>query len=245
LSHVFPNVKAGYGLFSLFEINKVHQKSDGLTDENVPIERDSIALVVTDNKGKGAAYYQAKQMLEYALEVIGVTPVYRPLETDADAAYAPFEPKRSAVVSDAKTGDVLGVVGEYKKSVQKAFKTPEYTAGFEIGPRALLRSMKEVGIRYQPLSRYPGTERDICFQVSQTVSYDTITVAAEKYLAGTELITTVSPLDIYQPEEGDTKNITIRVAITSYDKTLTNSEATEITDGLIAAVIEETKGKVI
>ncbi len=247
LTHVFPNIKAGYGSFALFELNKVHQKSDGLTDEQVPVERDSLSLVISDGKGKGAAYYQAKHMLEYVLEGLGVTPAYRPLEdtTDTDAAYTPFEPKRSAIVLDAKTNEVLGVVGEYKKSVQKAFKTPEYTAGFEIGPRALLRSVKEVGIRYQPLSRYPGTERDICFQVAQGVSYSTIVGTAEQYLAKTELIIAVSPLDMYQPEAGDTKNVTIRIALTSYDKTLTNTEVTEVIDGLIAAVIEETKGKVI
>ncbi|MGH7218475.1 MAG: phenylalanine--tRNA ligase subunit beta [Candidatus Microsaccharimonas sp.] len=245
LGHVFANVKAGYGPFALFELNKVHQKSDGLTDEHVPIERDSLSLVISDGKAKGVAYYRAKHMLEYALEVLGVVPAYRPLEADVDAAYAPFEPKRSAIVFDAKTNEVLGVVGEYKKSVQKAFKTPEYTAGFEIGPRALLRSVKEVGIRYRPLSRYPGTERDICFQVAQSIPYSTIVSAAEQCLAKTELITAVSPLDMYQPEEGDTKNITIRIALSSYEKTLTNAEVTEVTDGLIAAVIEETKGKVI
>ena len=121
LTNVFANVKAGYESFALFEANKVHQKSDGLTDENVPVERDSLALVVTSAKAQGAAYYDAKWVLEYTLGVLGVVPAYLPLNED-DATYAPFEPKRSAIVIDSKTKETLGIVGEYKKSVQKCSK---------------------------------------------------------------------------------------------------------------------------
>lgn len=245
LTHVFPNVKAGYGSFALFEANKVHQKSDGTTEENVPVEKESIALVVTDAKKKGAAYYEAKRILEYAASVLGVALEYRALDGQNEAVYAPFEPKRSAIVADAITGDVLGVVGEYKKPVQKAFKTPEYTAGFEINPRKLLKSVEQVGIQYRPLSRYPGTERDICFQVKQAVSYGEIVNTAKQFLNETGLIVNVSPLDIYQPEDSDTKNVTIRVGLVSYDKTMTNDEVAGIIDGLINKVTEKTEGKVI
>lgn len=245
LSHVFANVKAGYDSFALFEANKVHQKADGLTNENVPVERDSIALVLTSTKAKGAAYYDAKTMLEYALGVLGVVPAYQPLQDHSDAMYAPYEPKRSAIVIDSKTKQTLGVVGEFKKSVQKAFKAPEYTAGFEIDPRAVLTAVNEVGFQYRPLSKYPGTERDICFQVSHAVAYDAITGPAQKILDQSGLITTLSPLDLYQPENGDVKNITIRVGLTSYEKTMTNEEVTSVINNVIQAVTEATDGKVI
>ena len=223
----------------------MHQKSDALTDENVPIERDSIALVVTDTKKSGAAYYTAKHLLEYVFEVLGVKVEYRPLDASLDATYAPYEPKRSALVADSKTGTLFGVVGEFKKSVQKAFKTPEFAAVFEIDPRKFLESSEAVGIQYQPLSRYPGTERDICFQVSRDIRYSDIVNAADAYLQTTQLISTVDPLDMYEPQEGDTKNITIRVGLSSYEKTLTNEEVTDCVNKLIDAVIDVTKGKVI
>lgn len=246
LSHVFANVKAGYESFALFEANKVHQKSDGMNDENVPIERDRIALVVARAKTEGASYYEAKHLLEYALAVLGVTVVYQPLSDDeVDATYAPFEPKRAALVIDSKTQEILGIVGEYKKSVQKAFKLPEYTAGFEIDPRELLKSTEAVGQQYQPLSRYPGTERDICFQVGQAVSYADVVTPVQQVLAETGFVSSVSPLDIYQPEGGTTKNITVRVALASYEKTMTSDEVTEIVDIIIEKVIQATEGKVI
>lgn len=245
LLHVFANVKAGYGSFALFEFNKVHQKADGLTNEDVPVERDSIALIVADAKKSGAAYYEAKRLLEYTLGVVGIDVSYRPLITETDAAYAPFEPKRSAVMVDSKTNQTLGVVGEYKKAVQKAYKLPEYTAGFEIDPRVVLESSKEVGIRYQPLSRYPGTERDVCFQVSDSTTYADVADVAKRTLAETGLIATVEPLDIYKPEETATKNITLRFKLASYEKTMTNDEVTTVMDTVIKAVIDATNGKVI
>lgn len=244
LSNVFANVKAGYGSFALFEANTVHEKGDGLNDEGVPVESDRVAFVITDSKKKGAAYYDAKRSLEYVLSTLGVRVSYRPLEGDA-AIVAPFEPKRGALIIDQRTGGVLGVIGEYKKSVQKAFKLPEYTAGFEIDPRELLESTQAVGLQYRPLSRYPGTERDVCFQVVRSVAYDEIVTPAEQVLAETGLITSVSPLDIYQPEEGDTKNITVRIALASYEKTMTNEEVTAVIDRVIEKVVEATKGRVI
>ncbi len=229
----------------MFEANKVHQKSDGLTDEHVPVERDSIALVTTNAKAKGAAYYDAKAMLEYVLTVLGVVPSYRPLESESDALYAPFEAKRSAIVTDSKTGELLGVVGEYKKSAQKSFKTPEYTAGFEINPHALLTSVSAVGFQYRPLSKYPGTERDICFQVHQSIAYSAIAGPAQEVLNNSGLIATLSPLDMYQPQEGEVKNITVRIGLTSYEKTMTNEEVATVIDKVIEEVTRNTDGKVI
>lgn len=244
VSQVFSNVKAGYGSFALFELNKIHQKSDNLTDEQVPVERDSLALVITDAKRSGDAYYSAKNILEYLVSVLGLSLVYKPL-VEASALSAPFEALRSAQVYDKATDTLLGVVGEYKKSVQKSFKLPAFTAGFEIDTHQLLVALAAVGVTYQPLSRYPGTERDICFQVAQSIAYADIVTAAEAELTNTALITTVSPLDIYELHDGNTKNITIRIALASYEKTLTNEAVNEIMDRVIKAVTDATHGKVV
>lgn len=245
LSHIFANGKAGYASFALFELNKVHQKVDGLTEENVPIERDSVALVISDVKKQGVAYYDAKRMLEYVLSSLGVIPAYQPLGAQTDALYAPFESKRSALVIDRKTGRTLGVVGEYKKAVQKAFKLPEYTAGFEIDPRELLERSKDVGIRYRPLSRYPGTERDVCFQVTKTVTYAAIADVVERTIGETGLMASFEPVDIYMPDDGDTKNITLRIKLASPHKTMTNDEATVVVARVSESVIQATNGKVV
>lgn len=244
LTLVHPNRKAGYDEFAVFECNKVHRKSAGVTEENVPVEFDSIALVLSKAKTKGDAYYDAKVYLEYVTDVLGLKLRYETLSNQSAIAAA-FEPSRSAEVFDVQSGVSLGVVGEYKKAVQKGFKLPEYTAGFEIDPRAVHEAVSRVGIRYQALSRYPGTERDICFQTPADVSFQSIVDEATAALAETDLITSVEPLDIYQAEGSGDKNNTVRIKLVSYNKTLTNEEVTAVIDRVITRVTEVTKGRVI
>ena len=244
LALVHPNRKAGYDEFAIFECNKVHRKSAGLTEEGVPVEFDSIAFVIARAKAKGDAYYDAKNYLEYVTNVLGLKLRYETL-SDSNATAAPFELVRSAAVFDANSDIFLGVVGEYKKSVQKGFKLPEYTAGFEINPRALHNAVSKIGYRYQALSRYPSSERDITFQTPAGVPFKKIIDEATLALSETELTASVEPLDIYQAEGSDEKNNTVKVKLVSYNKTLTNEEVTAVIEGVIARVIEATKGRVI
>ena len=244
LGHIQPNSKAGYDTFALFEANKVHRKTDGLNDENVPVEFDRIALVLAGSKKNGSAYYAAKAQLEYVFDSLGIVASYVPLD-ESLVLSKPYEPKRSAQVVDTVTGATLGVIGEYKKSVQKAFKLSEYTAGFEIDPRAVLEIVKTLEPQYKPLSRYPGTERDVCFQVQNSIAYSQVATAATSALARTGLIASVQPLDIYQAEGSETKNITIRIQLTSYDKTMTSEEVGQVMDEIIKSVTNETNGRVV
>jgi len=245
LAQVHGNAKAGYDIFALFEVNKVHQKSDGLTGEKVPVERHNIAYVVTDAKAQGDAYYAAKRTLEYLLRTQGISITLQPLESKDNATSLPFEPKRSAVIIRSDTGAQLGVVGEFTQAVRRAFKLPVYTAGFELDIQALAEAVTSASSSYTPLGRYPGTERDICFQVPVATLYETVVTAAANALADTRLQSTIEPIDIYQPEQGDTKNITIRIQLASYEKTLTADEIAEVIEHITQSVTAETDGKVV
>jgi phenylalanyl-tRNA synthetase beta chain len=242
---VHSNSKAGFDQFALFELNKVHSKRVGLSEDNVPKETDMLALTVT-SKSEGASYYQAKKLLDYLAASLQLEFVYTPI--DAEPGYdesAPYDYRRSAMVSDKATGEYLGIIGEYKSAVKKAFKLTDNSAGFELDPRALHKSAEAAGVKYQPLSRYPSTERDICFQVARDITYARVKSATEEGLQDSGLTTEVSPLDIYQPENGNTKNVTLRIRLTPYDKTLTGDEvagvmekvATNVTSKLGATVV--------
>ena len=245
LTHIYANIKAGYDSFALFECNKIHQKSFGLNEEAVPVEVDSLALTVTSSKHSGDAYYQAKYLLEYLCITLGVAVQYVPLREEKDGIAAPFEPLRSAEVQSVLTGEVLGVVGEYTTKVRRSFKLPEYTAGFEVRTRALLKASQKQGGVYTPLSRYPGTERDVCFQVSEETPFADIADTAAAVLAEEPYISSLEPVDIYQREGTSTKNITIRIQLASYGKTLTAEDANGVVNHVIARVIEKTEGKVV
>lgn len=246
LTHVHPNIKAGFDHFALFEINKFHTKITGLTEEKVPKELDSLGFVVASSKKKaGAAYYEAKTYLEYLQIELGLDLTFEPLEEGASYPVTdPYEPKRSARIWDSETRERIGVIGEFKKTVQKAFKLPEHSAGFELSLRGL-QKITRVTRPYIPLSKYPGTERDICFQVSRDTTFQQVIDAAAASLKKLELLSGIEPLDIYQPETGETKNVTIRLKLSSYEKTLTGDEVSDVMNTLTGHVTKALDATVI
>lgn len=247
LGLIHPNVKQGYDTFAVFELNKTHPKQHGLTDEDVPVEVDMLALTMTSKKSQRvSAYYQTKKMLDYLGETLGLELAFNPIDTDPNSSLsAPFEHRRSALVTDKKTDTYIGIVGEYKKSVSRGFKLPEYTAGFEISTQALHAAVAQLASEYTPLSRYPGTERDICFQVATDVMYGQIVTNVAFVLKDVELETNVTPVDIYQAENSPTKNVTIRIKLTAHDRTLTGDEVATIIDNVGRVVIEQLNAKII
>ena len=245
LGLVHGNIKQGFDQFALFELNKVHPKEHGLTPEGVPEEMDMLALTFAAKKTTGTAFYQAKTMLEYLGTSLGLELNYEAIESEPNNPLtAPFEYRRSALVTDKKTGTFLGIVGEYKKSVVRNFKLPETVAGFEIGMKALYEAVHKLKPGYKPVSRYPGTERDICFQVGQVIAYGQIVELVRKKLSVLELETSVEPVDIYQADASSTKNITLRIKLTSHNKTLTGDEVNAIVED-IAGTISDRVGATI
>ena len=245
LELVHPNIKQGYDNFALFEVNKSHQKQDGLTNEGVPVESDMTALIIANkNKLAGAPYYQAKLLFDYLCKSLGIKLTCKEIDAEFNTpTSAPFEYRRSSQIIDKVTGSIIGIIGEYKKSVAKGFKLPEYVAGFEINTQALFEVAKVN--KYIPLSRYPASERDICFQVSQAVSYSQIINAIDNALENIKLETEISPVDIYQPENAATKNITIRIRLTAHDHTLTSDEVNEVIKSITASAIADAHAIVI
>jgi phenylalanyl-tRNA synthetase beta chain len=247
LGLIHPNIKQGYNEFALFEINKTHCKQDGLTDENVPVESEKLALIVTNKEPqKGASYFKAKRMFDYLSEFFGLKLEYREINKSSDdPTTAPFDYRHSANIFDKKTDIRIGVVGEYKRSVSKSFKLPEYVAGFEIDTRAMFNAVMNIENSYRPLSRYPASERDICFKVADNIRYDQIIDAVEQVLNDINLEIVISPLDIYKSDNSDTKNITVRAKIISHDHTLTGDEISNAVNIIIESVIANTDAVVI
>jgi phenylalanyl-tRNA synthetase beta chain len=237
LAQVHPNIKAGHDGFALFEIGKGHTKGQ-LDDEKLPKEFECVASVVADKKKSGAAYYQAKRLLEELLKEFGLENQieYVPLELNdmtSEAAY--FAPGRAATVQVG--GEPIGRVGEFTVSVQRGFKLPAYSAGFELGLAKLLKLQRPTG--YKPLSRFPYVTQDVSLKVQPGVSFAEVYALARKTLDETlppEVTAQVSPGDIYQPEDGTAKTITLRVKVTSSTGTLTDSDVASYLDGIVSAI---------
>ncbi|MGH7196598.1 MAG: phenylalanine--tRNA ligase subunit beta [Candidatus Saccharimonadales bacterium] len=235
LEKVHPNVKAGFGEFALFELNKIHNKKH-LNNEGVPEEFESLALVLAkDEKSTGASYYHAAKYLDYLLGHLNVAYKLLPMrEKSHYAVLAPFEPKRSAYIQI--NGEIVGVVGEYQAKVRKELKLPATCAGFELGLGGLFIS--QIKNRYQPLLRFPATDQDVCFKVKADVPYAELKQLVETALSKDEFLrVTVAPLDIYQrKDDTEHKQVTFRVTLQHQDRTLTTAEVNKLLETMVAAV---------
>jgi phenylalanyl-tRNA synthetase beta chain len=236
LDKVHGNVKAGYDEFALFEIGKVHLQ--GNTDsEGLPREDDTLALVVTANdklKRAGAPYYAAKRYLEALVR----TPLtYQPVPQDMRTydITKPFDTNRTAFVY---AGDkFLGLIGEFRSSVTKALKLPHFTAGFELDTLALSGLLGAPA--YEPLSRFPKVTQDISLKVKADLPYGDLYAFVYNEIDKArpdQSRATLTPLDIYQRENDDEhKQVTLRLQITSYEKTLRDTEVNGLLDSVAAA----------
>lgn len=247
LEKVHPNIKQGYDEFALFEINPVHTK-DFLDKDKLPIEDQRLALVfaASDKTAKsygGAPYYQAKKYFTDLLMGMGIgTPVfestdeYKPKLGISQAAFAPFEPKRSALVK-TKDGKFIGEIGEFKSSLKRSLKLPKFAAGFEMDVVQLMNLSDQYSI-YKPLSRFPKVEQDITLKVTAGMPFvevsDFILDQLQKSAPKKTRIM-VGYLDIFQPDDDkQTKNLSFRVTVHPYERTLTTEAVNKLLDDVAA-----------
>lgn len=242
LDKIHMNIKAGHGSFALFELGKVHYLGEMDADEpDVPNEDDHVALVVAygdKQQPAGAPYYYARKYLERLVDLQNVH--LKPL-ADFDLSTdewgrqltAAYEPGRAAVI--IKDEQIWGVVGEFKSSVRRALKLPVFAAGFEVH----LGVVADQSVSYQALPRFPKVTQDITLKVSADLPFQELSSFIWKSLQSAkenETLIEVSTLDIYQRENDQThKQITFRLEIASYKRTLTDQEVNKLLDIVAAA----------
>jgi phenylalanyl-tRNA synthetase beta chain len=232
LDKVHANIKAGHDEFALFELGKTHERTV-LDDSGLPIELDNLALVYAARKNDkpGAAYYEARKFLTTVAEQAGVALSFQKIASADAAQAAPFDPNRMALVKVKGQDHGFGMIGEFKPSVRKALKLPEKSAGFEIGFGVLMGHDTN---NYTPMTRFPKVEQDICLRVAHDVTYQQVFDVVWENLQGQTpdtMLCTLTPIDIYQREDDyDHKQITLRLSIASYERTLTDDEVAKILD---------------
>lgn len=222
LEKVHPNIKLGFDEFSIFELGKVHIK--GKETGGLPEEFDRIALVVTA-KGKKSqpAFYAARKYLVELLAELGIAEeciAFESSDKSEDSASMYYLDGRSALIKVG--GELIGRIGEYNQKITTRLKLPEYCAGFEIGLKPLIKLQEET--KYQPLSRYPSTDQDICLKTSLEKPYSNIRGALAKALEANvpeDVSVKLSCIDIFSGEK-TSKQTTFRITASSYQRTLTS-----------------------
>lgn len=241
LDKVHANSKAGYDEFAIFELNKAHNKVHASDNEGLPTEFNMLAFVYTASdklKKHGAAFYSARRYLDYLADKLGVELTYEPAKERDYPVFKPFDMKRTATVSVKNTDVVLGLVGEFRSSITKALKLPKQTAGFEISTVDLMQHM--AGSTYKALSRFPKVTQDITLKVSNDTLFQALyDFVRDNLELPVHTHADVEAIDVYQGKDTTTKNITLRVTLANYERTLTDKEVNK----LLIDVSEKAKAK--
>ncbi|MBR0479931.1 phenylalanine--tRNA ligase subunit beta [Candidatus Saccharibacteria bacterium] len=200
LEKTYLNSKIPVEKFAIYEMNKVYRKEWGLDEEDVPVEKMRIGLVVYERKNSETAYYKAKKYAEEFLKENRITAEFLPIK-ESDAEARPFEKKRAAEIR-LVDGTRIGAVGEFKNSVKRNFKLGDYLAGFEIDFDKVLElkeKKKEIG----------GFElkkkEDIT--VTSTKTYREVLREIEVKYPDAK----ITPVGIYQPEGSSERNLTFHL----------------------------------
>ncbi len=243
LEKVHPNIKAGYDQFVLFEIGKGHNNQHH-DDSGLPVEFEMLeAVYAAQDKSAptGAPFYQARKQLVNLITELGLRPSFRPLAKDLNfSIIQSFEPSRTALIYLQGTDILLGGVGEFKASVRKGFKLPAASAGFNISLTDLLQALQGNDTsRYASIPRFPNVMQDITLKVPADLPYQQVYDLCWDELAKLELADTLyrlDPIGIYQsPEDPDHKNVSLRLHIASYDRTMTDAEVAKLLDAVAVA----------
>ena len=245
LSKINQNIRGGFSEFSIFEMNKITEKALGLNEENVPFEQKKLAFVYTKNKSENA-FFEAKNYAEFLFKKLGLKVEFVKFDLSKSPLSTEFEPKRSALirVSNAEGEKILGVIGEFKKKIQKALKLPESTAGFELDLGILLENIGRTNVKIKAFSKFQSVERDISINVDETRQFAEIFGIFENISSEfKDVEIEISPIDIFNNGDG-TKNISIRFKITPFEKTLTGDEIREIMQKIEEKAVKN-DGKII
>ena len=247
LDKVYTNIKSGHNEFALFEIGKGHLKSKGLNKEGLPIENNYIDLVYTSKKDKpGAPFYVAKKLINNLGKDLGVKFEFEKIVNQIDKQIlAPFDIDRSSLIR-IDNGDILGLVGELKRSVIKNFKLPQYISAASIDIDILQKNIsKNIGDSYHPLSKFPSTWRDISIEIDSAVSYkDVLNVVKNSLQKQDDEFISIRLVDIYRAKDSSLKTITLNISMTNYNRTLTATDASRIIEKINKAISVKLNGSI-
>jgi len=245
LEVVHANHRTQHDQFVLFELNRVHNKTE--TEKGLPIERDVLSLVFSADKKAaasygGAAYYQAKRHLQIVIDGLGLSTEFIRLDQAPALPNAwlknlsqLFVPQRSAVIM---YGDQIGgIVGEYTAGLAQALKVPNFAAGFEIDLSIAAGQLSAAA--YQPLSRYPSVNLDVTYQCQADQPHTALETCLRKAISTDEISAIVQPTDSFQAEADGPKRHTWHVLLASYERTLTAEDAQKVLTAADAAMAEQ------
>jgi len=234
LANLASNQGHSSGPFRMFEAGRVFYPRNG----DLPEERETVSGVLAGLRHESSwledesllDFYDAKGVVEWVLDRLGVAATYEPSE------YPAFHPGRRANI---KVGDaLLGVVGEVHPSVMErlGLEQPQVSA-FELDLDSILAALPQSQRQFEPLPIYPSATRDLALLAPADVTAGQVTqlILHHRGVDRAELF------DIYVGENiaQGSKSLAFHVYFQARDRTLTNEEVNRSLDGLLRTLERE------
>lgn len=134
-------------------------------------------------------------------------------------------------------GTVIATLGEVHPQVMKAYDLPGKAYLFDIDVMAIL-GLTRGQLRYQGISKFPGTARDLAIVAPKTVSSEAISQVI--YEKGGQYLERAFVFDVYEGahiEEGH-RSLAYNLSFRSNEGTLTDEDIQPAIDDILAALAE-------
>ncbi|WP_420619606.1 phenylalanine--tRNA ligase subunit beta [Candidatus Poriferisocius sp.] len=204
---------------SLFEIGRINPGGGG----DLPDEGEHLAVILAGQEATAATTLWRRLARHLTVTRPGV--VNGPVDG--------LHPGRSGqVLAD---GQPVGALGEIDPQVLDAYEIDERVAWLEVDLGALLEAERALA-PYRAPSRYPSSDVDLAFTVSDEVSADEVSATIAE--AGGELLASVSLFDVFRSDqlgEGQ-RSLAFTLRFEAPDRTLNDAEVAKARQSCIDAV---------
>ncbi len=225
LSLVYEN-KTFADSFGIFEIGRI---CDGRKEDGKCNERKRLGIVLYDRTASEKdTYLKLKDIIVYILKAVrNINVQFKHIDNPAHDWQHPVN--TNAIIAD---GAEIGVICALTPAVNTAIDKKAAVVCAEID-MAALAEVGIAGLKYDEPSRFPGIDIDLSLLVDTKRPFSDIADIINGY--DCDILKGYSVIDIYEDERlGDKRAITVRLAFSSMDKTLSGDEVSACTDELLA-----------
>lgn len=201
------------------------------TEEELPSERLKLAMGFYDL----GDFYYLKESIEKSLWYLGINNLeVRRRETSF------LHPGRSAEF--ILNGKSLGVFGEVHPKVLENYGLKKRAYVAELDFNLIVENTID-NYTYKALPKYPTMKRDFAFVIDRDVDSVELEKISKKY--GKELLESFKVFDIYEGKniEDGKKSVAFSLVFRAADRTLEESEVTEICEKIVAEIESEIEAK--
>jgi phenylalanyl-tRNA synthetase beta chain len=223
----------------LYELGRVYLPTDS-SSSTPALEQARLAgllfgprTAVSWSSGKERVdFYDAKGVVEQVLDSVRIARA----DFTPEKSVSWLHPLAGARVHIGSTD--LGYLGEIHPVVAKKLQLPQGVFAFDLSLSAIEQAAALLP-SYQGIPRFPAVLRDLAVVVDETITAEALERAAKA--AGGELVEDITLFDVYQgpPLADGKKNLAFAIRYRAPDRTLTDAEAIEAHNRILAALAKE------